>query len=102
MVDTSSFTFNFLKRQAEICAECDDENQTYPDGTFVSYEIRDWRKAWWKVLIKFTPEDGRQTPNNSLVGTEGHLEKCNVFTHLVAAAITAFYASIRPLFVTET
>lgn len=102
-MDTNSFTFNFLKHQTDICADCDEEdNQTYYDGTFVSYEIKDWRNAWWRVIVKFKPEEGREVPKNSLVGPEGHLEKCNVFTHLVAAAITAFYASIRPLFVTET
>ena len=57
------------------------------------YEIKDPKQAYWRVLIE------NRTPGDrtaSVVGQTGHLERANAWTHLIAAAMFAIYALIRP------
>lgn len=87
-MDAERLTFDFLKQQPNICGDCEDD-----DGTFPQYEIRDAREAWYRVLIRNEVDD---PPQGSLLGPEGHIERCSVATHLLAAALMFLYVAVRP------
>lgn len=64
----------------EQCEETEEDAVTN-----AQYEIEDVRNIWYRVLcVNRVP--GKRFPN-SLLGPTGHLERCNVVTHLFAAVI---------------
>lgn len=88
-MEPERLTFDFLTKQADICAPCDLDE----DGSFPQYEVKDWREAWYRVLIRNVVE---KPPTGSLLGPEGHIERCSVFTHLLAAVLMLLYVLVRP------
>ena len=89
---------SLLQKQAPICAECEDQEVQSKEG-FTQYEIKDENLAsiWYRVVCINVLPDGKQAPKGSLLGPEGHVERMNVWSHLIAGFLYLFYVIARPV-----
>ena len=60
---------------------------------FLQYDIENVRRIWFRVVCV---NDYVNAPS-SYIGNTGHIERMNVWTHLLAAVIYLTYTLIRPL-----
>jgi hypothetical protein len=90
------------------CGECDEQDthiEKFPDvhRKFDSYEIecgsgsicRRFGSIFYAVAIKNKRQSSEQKLIESLIGPTGHVERANVWTHLLAALLYIIYSSVR-------
>lgn len=59
------------------------------------YIVAKPREAYWRVLVR---NEVKGDTSQSIVGSTGHLERSNAWTHLIAAFVSIVYAFVRPSF----
>lgn len=98
-IDVSKFRFNVLGKKDQvptICADCDYEIDSATDAgpkRFAQYEIDDLSSIWCRVVCRNV--NPKVNFASSLLGPEGHIERMNVWTHLVAAGMYFLHLVIR-------
>lgn len=87
-VATASFQ-KAHERPFEFLAAAGTKKCPQPDH----YVIEDPKEAYYRVLFHHETRGDR---SKSVVGSTGHLERANAWTHIIAAAIFMLWAFIRP------
>lgn len=93
----SGFTFNFLSRQTDICAECDYQDEWDNSKGFRQYEVENTQNVWYRVVCINNVGLKGKAALESYLGPTGHYERMNVWSHLSAAVLYFAYLLARPL-----
>jgi predicted membrane channel-forming protein YqfA (hemolysin III family) len=94
-----------LQEVVPICQNIDDDEQSCNivlqsktiggPKRFSTYEIDDLKSIWCRVMCKNTQTN---VPKDSLLGPNGHVERMNVWTHLIAATVYLLHLSFRYMY----
>ena len=62
------------------------------------YVVHDLHEAFYRVLFSNPPktEADRESRKDSILGYNGHVERGNAWSHIVAAALLAIFVCVRP------
>lgn len=97
-----SFTFDLLRKTEDLCAPCDEEGFISTDSgvgkqmRFLQYEVEQIKDIWYRVVCVNDVGLSKRAAAKSYLGRTGHIERANVWTHLLATAIFATYCCARP------